>query len=134
MAKKWTIGALVSYSISCNLLATYNTFRLCGFPPFYEENNQKLFEMIKKCEFDFPSPYWDDVSDMAKDLIRALLVIDPKGRLNADQILVHPWVTGESTPRTELPNVTDKIKEFNAKRKFKVRIKETKTYRKLDTL
>ena len=35
---------------------------LCGFPPFYEENNQKLFDMIKKGEFEFPSPYWDDVS------------------------------------------------------------------------
>ncbi len=52
--------------------------RLCGFPPFYEENNQLLFDMIKKGEFEFPSPYWDDISDMAKDVIRKLLVVDPK--------------------------------------------------------
>jgi hypothetical protein len=40
--------------------------------------------MIKKCEYDFPSPYFDDVSDMAKDLIRNLLVADPSKRYNAD--------------------------------------------------
>jgi len=51
--------------------------RLCGFPPFYEENNQKLFDMIKNCTYDFPSPYWDDISDVAKDLIKSLLVREP---------------------------------------------------------
>jgi hypothetical protein len=40
--------------------------------------------MIKRGEFDFPSPYWDDISDMAKELIRALLQVDPVKRLNAD--------------------------------------------------
>ncbi len=40
--------------------------------------------MIKACEFDFPSPYWDEVSDMAKDLIKSLLVKNPKDRLNAE--------------------------------------------------
>lgn len=55
--------------------------------------------MIKNCEFEFPSPYWDDVSDTAKDLIRSLLVRDPAKRLNADALLAHPWVIGEGTPR-----------------------------------
>ena len=40
--------------------------------------------MIKKCEYEFPSPYWDDISDLAKDLIKSLLVPDPASRLNAD--------------------------------------------------
>jgi calcium/calmodulin-dependent protein kinase IV len=81
--------------------------------------------MIKTATFEFPSPYWDDVSDMAKELIKSLLVIDPMSRLNATQILEHPWVSGDSTPRTELPNVAEKIKEFNAKRRFKVQYNET---------
>jgi len=29
---------------------------LCGFPPFYEESNEKLFDKIKKAEYEFPSP------------------------------------------------------------------------------
>lgn len=77
--------------------------------------------MIKNVQFDFPSPYWDDVSDMAKDLIKSLLVKDPKKRLTAEQLLEHPWVSGVATPRVSLPNVTQQIKEFNARRKLKVR-------------
>ena len=37
--------------------------RLCGYPPFYDENDQKLFEQIMAAEFEFDSPYWDDISD-----------------------------------------------------------------------
>jgi serine/threonine protein kinase len=119
--KRWITGVLESFSTFCKCVSI-NFCRLCGFPPFYEENNQKLFDMIKNCEFDFPSPYWDDVSDMAKDLIKSLLVKDPKKRLDAEQLLEHPWVRGISTPRVSLPNVTQQIKEFNARRKLKVRI------------
>jgi calcium/calmodulin-dependent protein kinase I len=57
---------------------------LCGFPPFYDDNNQKLFEAITNCTYEFPSPYFDKVSDKAKDLITKILVADPKERLNAD--------------------------------------------------
>lgn len=78
--------------------------------------------MIKKCEFDFPSPYWDDVSDMAKELIKSLLVVDPSKRLNGEQIAAHPWIKGEDTPRKELPNFNQQMRAFNAKRKFKVLI------------
>lgn len=38
-------------------------FRLCGYPPFYDENDAKLFEQILKAEYEFDSPYWDDISD-----------------------------------------------------------------------
>lgn len=40
-----------------------NPFRLCGYPPFYDENDAKLFEQILKAEYEFDSPYWDDISD-----------------------------------------------------------------------
>ena len=40
--------------------------------------------MIKACQYDFPSPFWDDVSEDAKGLIRSILVADPKQRLTAD--------------------------------------------------
>lgn len=39
---------------------------LCGFPPFYEENDDKLFELIRNCKFEFQSPYWDDISGCGK--------------------------------------------------------------------
>ena len=37
-------------------------FRLCGYPPFYDENDAALFQQILKAEFEFDSPYWDDIS------------------------------------------------------------------------
>jgi serine/threonine protein kinase len=67
--------------------------RLCGFPPFYDENNAALFASIKSGVFDFPSPYWDCVSASAKDVISRLLVVDPKKRLTAQQVLDHPWIS-----------------------------------------
>lgn len=39
------------------------SYRLCGYPPFYDENDSKLFEQILKAEYEFDSPYWDDISD-----------------------------------------------------------------------
>jgi len=92
---------------------------LCGFPPFSEDTNEKLFEMIKKGSYEFPSPQWDDISSYAKDLITNLLQVDPKKRFNADQILKHPWIVGDVTPRKSLPIVATKIKEFNSKRRWK---------------
>ena len=43
------------------------SYRLCGFPLFSEDSTEKLFEMIKSGTFDFPSPYWDDISEMGNN-------------------------------------------------------------------
>lgn len=37
--------------------------RLCGYPPFYEETESKLFEKIKEGYYEFESPFWDDISE-----------------------------------------------------------------------
>ncbi len=46
---------------------------LCGYPPFYDENDANLFAQILKGEFEFDSPYWDDISDSAKEFIRQMI-------------------------------------------------------------
>lgn len=105
-----------------SLRSVYLSFitRLCGFPPFYAENNQDLFELIKKGEYEFPSPYWDNISEPAKDLVKNLLVVDPGKRYTADKILSHPWIAGGKTPRKQLSTVASKIKEYKAKSEHKV--------------
>lgn len=40
--------------------------RLCGYPPFYEETESKLFEKIKEGYYEFESPFWDDISESGK--------------------------------------------------------------------
>jgi len=68
---------------------------LCGFPPFFDDgkNMGLLFEQIMSGKFDFPAPYWTNISDAAKDLIGKLLQVDPKQRFTAAQALAHPWIT-----------------------------------------
>ncbi|CAH8832502.1 unnamed protein product [Trichobilharzia szidati] len=73
---------------------------LCGFAPFRSPNRRQsmLFESIKRGQFVFLSPYWDNISSCAKDLITALLVVTPKSRLTARETLIHPWVFGLGSP------------------------------------
>jgi len=74
---------------------------LCGFPPFYDDSTAVLFKQIRKGEYAFPSPYWDGVSDEAKDLVAKVLVVDPGKRYSAQQCLDHPWITnaGEASAK-----------------------------------
>ena len=69
---------------------------LCGFPPFYSENTSTLFRQIRRGDYSFPSPYWDCISDSAKDLVRRMLVVDPSKRLTAEQCLQHRWIVNAS--------------------------------------
>ena len=38
---------------------------LCGFPPFrsLERDQEELFEIIQLGEYEFLSPYWDNISE-----------------------------------------------------------------------
>lgn len=64
---------------------------LCGFPPFYDESIATLTQKVARGEYTFLSPWWDDVSESAKDLVRHLLTVDPRQRYTIDQFLAHPW-------------------------------------------
>ncbi len=69
---------------------------LCGFPPFRsaKRRQSELFDLIQSGTFEYLSPYWDDVSNEARDLVSNLLVVDIPKRYSADQALNHKWVTG----------------------------------------
>lgn len=79
---------------------------LCGFCPFYHQNNSVLYQMIIKGEFTFPSPYFDKVSPFAKDFVCKLLQVDPARRWTANQALGHPWIVTPPTSPTELHGTT----------------------------
>ena len=89
---------------------------LCGFPPFYEEELPALFEQILHARYDFPSPWWDEISQDAKKLVSALLTIDPKKRATAEDVLETKWIQGNA-PNTVLD--TKALKKYNASRKMK---------------
>ncbi|PWN46477.1 Pkinase-domain-containing protein, partial [Violaceomyces palustris] len=64
---------------------------LCGFPPFYDESISVLTEKVAKGYYTFLSPWWDDISESAKDLITHLLCVDTSQRYTIDEFLAHPW-------------------------------------------
>ncbi|PIO70310.1 kinase domain protein [Teladorsagia circumcincta] len=66
---------------------------LCGYPPFYDESDANLFAQIIKGEYEFDAPYWDQISDSAKDFISHLMCCDPEQRFTCEQALEHPWRT-----------------------------------------
>jgi len=72
---------------------------LCGFPPFYDESIQVLTEKVAKGQYTFLSPWWDDISKSAQDLVSHLLTVDPEKRYDINQFLNHPWIreTDEET-------------------------------------
>jgi calcium/calmodulin-dependent protein kinase I len=95
---------------------------LCGYPPFYNTNQTQLFKAIREGRFAFDSPYWDPISENAKDLIKKCLTVDVHKRLDIDGIIHHPWLATEAEARN-LTNTLGELKKFNAKRKLRAAIK-----------
>eukprot|EP01127_Copromyxa_protea_P000265 TRINITY_DN10226_c0_g1_i1.p1 TRINITY_DN10226_c0_g1~~TRINITY_DN10226_c0_g1_i1.p1 ORF type:complete len:445 (-),score=117.01 TRINITY_DN10226_c0_g1_i1:48-1382(-) len=86
---------------------------LCGFPPFYGKNDQQVFDKILRVDFTFPSPDWDDISDEAKDFIRAILVKDVNARPSAADCLESPWLTSSAPPRpVSRPSISHGLSEI----------------------
>jgi len=91
---------------------------LCGFPPFYEEDLPALFDSILKARYDFPSPWWDEISPAAKDLVKALLCLDIDKRLSADQVMANAWVLKDA--KTDALGDTQKaLKSYMAKQRLR---------------
>ena len=71
---------------------------LCGYPPFFGNNNTDVFARVKRGAFTFVCDDWKDVSDDACDLITKMLKKNPDTRSTAQQALEHVWIA-EKTPK-----------------------------------
>uniref|UniRef100_A0A8C2X210 calcium/calmodulin-dependent protein kinase n=1 Tax=Cyclopterus lumpus TaxID=8103 RepID=A0A8C2X210_CYCLU len=96
---------------------------LVGYPPFWDEDQHRLYQQIKAGAYDFPSPEWDTVTPEAKDLINKMLTINPAKRVTATDALKHPWICQRSTVASMMhrQETVECLKKFNARRKLKVR-------------
>ncbi|KAI6214109.1 Protein kinase domain-containing protein [Aphelenchoides besseyi] len=108
---------------------------LCGYPPFYDENDANLFAQIIKGEYEFDSPYWDEISDSAKDFISHLMCCDPERRYSCEQALAHPWISGNTAGTKDIHNsVATHLKRSMAKRKWRKAFNATAAIRQLQML
>ncbi|XP_012059949.1 PREDICTED: LOW QUALITY PROTEIN: calcium/calmodulin-dependent protein kinase type 1-like [Atta cephalotes] len=103
----WSIG-VISYIL------------LCGYPPFYDENDANLFAQILRGEFEFDSPYWDDISASAKDFIGKLMCVNVEERYTCKQALAHPWISGNAASNKNIHGtVSEQLKKNFAKSRWK---------------
>jgi len=121
----------ISYNKKCDMwsLGIIMYILLCGYAPFSGncgldcgwdrgescmECQEMLFSNIKDGKVIFPEQHWDRVSLEAKDLILHLLVRDSNTRLDADQVLCHPWIVNGG-PTTALQTPTNLQKQSSIK-------------------
>ncbi|KAL2091423.1 hypothetical protein ACEWY4_013686 [Coilia grayii] len=121
-----------SKAVDCWSIGVIAYILLCGYPPFYDENDSKLFEQILKAEYEFDSPYWDDISDSAKDFIIHLMEKDPRLRYTCEQALQHPWIAGDTALDKNIhESVSAQIKKNFAKSKWKQAFNVTAVVRRM---
>jgi len=94
---------------------------LVGYPPFWDDDQNRLYEQIKAGNYEFPSPEWDTVTNEAKDLIRKLLKNNQAERITATDALRHPWISQSERIASHIhrQQTVDAMKAWNARRKLK---------------
>ncbi|XP_037072015.1 calcium/calmodulin-dependent protein kinase type II alpha chain-like [Pollicipes pollicipes] len=94
---------------------------LVGYPPFWDEDQHRLYAQIKSGAYDYPSPEWDTVTPEAKNLINSMLTVNPQRRIGATEALKHPWICQRERVASVVhrQQTVECLKKFNARRKLK---------------
>ncbi|KAK0182369.1 hypothetical protein PV327_000516 [Microctonus hyperodae] len=94
---------------------------LVGYPPFWDEDQHRLYGQIKNGSYDYPSPEWDTVTPEARNLINQMLTVSPSRRITASEALRHPWICQRERVASVVhrQETVDCLKKFNARRKLK---------------
>lgn len=112
---------------------------LCGFPPFYDESIQVLTEKVARGQYTFLSPWWDDISKSAQDLVSHLLTVDPAKRYTIREFLNHPWIKQSQEPTyaaLDAPPLAtpaaERLKQADPLRAFKTEVMESPGAKRAD--
>jgi Ca2+-binding EF-hand superfamily protein len=95
---------------------------VCGYPPFYGDEQAEILKMVKDAQIDFPDEEWSNVSQDCKDLIMKMCNKDSAERPTCEELMEEPWLTGGAS-REELSGAAKRLRKWNAKRKFKAAIR-----------
>jgi len=104
----WSVGVI------CYIL-------IAGYPPFYDEDQKKLYKKIKEGSYIFHDEYWSNISPEAVDLIKKMLIVNQQQRWTAKQLLQHPWLQKEDKDlsKTDLSGALASLQRFNAKTRLR---------------
>uniref|UniRef100_A0A3Q3FVV3 CaM kinase-like vesicle-associated protein n=1 Tax=Labrus bergylta TaxID=56723 RepID=A0A3Q3FVV3_9LABR len=113
---------------------------LSGNPPFYDEtddddyenHDKNLFRKILAGDYEFDSPYWDEISDSAKSLVSRLMEVDQDQRLTAQEAINHEWISGGAASDKNIKeNVCAQIEKNFARAKWKKAVRVTTIMKRL---
>ncbi|KAG5190594.1 kinase-like domain-containing protein [Tribonema minus] len=103
-----------------------------GYPPFYDREKTELFRKIIRGEFEFLSPFWDHISDDAKDFICCMLVVNPERRHNAAQLLEHRWVQETLSAQSNVHTHRLQFRMYRSKRRFRAVVSHIEKWTRID--
>ena len=112
-------GTQYGKEVDCWSIGVIAYILLCGYPPFYYENDATLFAQIMRGEYEFDSPYWDKISDSAKDFVGHLMTVEVSKRYTCDDAIKHPWIHGSDQNEENLDTVAEMMKKHMLKAKWK---------------
>ncbi|CAL8338203.1 unnamed protein product [Merluccius merluccius] len=126
--------------VDCWAIGVIMYILLSGNPPFYDDADEEdydnrdksLFLKILSGDYEFDSPYWDDISDSAKNLVASLLEVDQDQRLTAQEAIGHEWVSGNAASDKNIKDgVCAQIEKNFAKAKWKKAVRVTTLMKRL---
>ncbi|KAF7711425.1 caM kinase-like vesicle-associated protein isoform X2 [Silurus meridionalis] len=126
--------------VDCWAIGVVMYILLSGNPPFYDEaedddddsHDKNMFRKILTGDYEFDSPYWDDISDSAKSLVASLMEVDQDQRLTAQEAISHEWISGNAASDKNIKDgVCAQIEKNFAKAKWKKAVRVTTLMKRL---
>ncbi|XP_059186131.1 caM kinase-like vesicle-associated protein [Centropristis striata] len=124
--------------VDCWAIGVTMYILLSGNPPFYDDadedddRDKNLFLKILSGDYEFDSPYWDDISDSAKNLVASLMEVDQDQRLTAQEAIAHEWISGNGASDKNIKDgVCAQIEKNFAKAKWKKAVRVTTLMKRL---
>uniref|UniRef100_A0A3Q0RQ84 CaM kinase-like vesicle-associated protein n=2 Tax=Heroini TaxID=318529 RepID=A0A3Q0RQ84_AMPCI len=126
--------------VDCWAIGVIMYILLSGNPPFYDDaeeddsdnRDKNLFLKILSGDYEFDSPYWDDISDSAKSLVASLMEVDQDQRLTAQEAIAHEWISGNAASDKNIKDgVCAQIEKNFAKAKWKKAVRVTTLMKRL---
>ncbi|WP_411026506.1 protein kinase domain-containing protein, partial [Salmonella sp. s54395] len=108
---------------------------LSGCSPFMGDDDRQTLMNVRDGVWEFEEDIWDEISKEAKDFITKVLVVDVEERYNLKQCLEHPWLKfDERRDRGEAKISTERLKNFNSRRKWRKALNAVKSMMRLKRL